>query len=214
MNILLVAGGSPDDWPQFEPTAFDYFVGIDRGSLYILKQGWSLDLAVGDFDSLTSTEYQQIQKKAKELVQAQAEKDDTDTQLALALTVEKFPESEITIIGATGGRLDHFLANLWLPMEPRFQPFAHQIKLRNHQNSIAYYLPGSYVVEKEEGMDYLAYCCLTPVKKLTLTKSKYTLDQVDVKVPTSYASNEFVGTTAEFSFDAGIIAVIQSCDGK
>ncbi|MBO0441054.1 thiamine diphosphokinase [Candidatus Enterococcus ikei] len=214
MKILLVAGGSPEEWPQLNSEDFDYIVGIDRGSLYTLEHGWSLDLAVGDFDSLTNDEQQTVQKQAKELVQAQAEKDDTDTQLALALAVQKFPKSEITIIGATGGRLDHFLANLWLPLEPRFQDFAHQIKVKDHQNSIAYYLPGDYVVKKEARMDYLAYCCLTPVKNLTLAESKYTLEHVDVAIPTSYASNEFVGETAEFSFDAGMIAVIQSRDNK
>lgn len=214
MNILLVAGGSPDEWPQFDSEEFDYFVGIDRGSLYIVKQAWPLDLAIGDFDSLTQDEQQLIQTKAKELIRAQAEKDDTDTQLALALTIKKIPNAKITIIGATGGRIDHFLANLWLPLEPRFQEFARQIKIKDHQNSIAYYLPGSYVVKKEEGMDYLAYCCLTPIENLTLTESKYTLDHVDVAIPTSYASNEFVGATASFSFKSGMIAVIQSCDGK
>ncbi|MBM7687369.1 thiamine diphosphokinase [Enterococcus ureilyticus] len=212
MNILLVAGGSPDKWPQLNAKDFDYFVGIDRGSLYIVEQGWSLDIAVGDFDSLTIEEQQLIQKHAKEVKKAQVEKDDTDTQLALALTFKKFPEAEITIIGATGGRLDHFLANLWLPLEPRFQAFVQQIKLKDQQNSISYYMPGKYRVEKEAEMNYLAYCCLTPVEQLTLLDSKYTLDHVDVVVPTSYASNEFVGTTATFSFASGMVAVIQSTD--
>ncbi|OJG26614.1 thiamine pyrophosphokinase [Enterococcus caccae] len=207
-----MAGGSPDEWPEFSSADFDYFVGIDRGSLYIVERDWPLDLAVGDFDSLTMDEQQRIQEKAKELKRAQAEKDDTDTQLALGLAIQSFPESEIMLIGATGGRLDHFLANLWLPLEPRFQDFAHQIKVKDHQNSIAYYLPGEYVVKKEASMDYLAYCCLTPIKNLTLTKSKYTLDHVNVVIPTSYASNEFVGETATFSFDTGMIAVIQSRD--
>lgn len=212
MKILLVAGGSPDEWPQFDSKAFDYFVGIDRGSLYIVEQDWPLDMAVGDFDSLSEEEQRCIQEKAQKLVQAQAEKDDTDTQLALALVVERFPEGEVTIIGATGGRIDHFLANLWLPLEPRFQEFARHITVKDCQNSISYYLPGRYIVEKEPGMEYLAYCCLTPVQNLTLTESKYTLDHADVAMPTSYASNEFVGNTAGFSFDTGVIAVIQSRD--
>lgn len=214
MNILLVAGGSPDTWPKLSVVDFDYFVGIDRGSLYIVEKGWPLNLAVGDFDSLTKEEQRTVQKQAQKLIQAQAEKEDTDTQLALAWTIKNFPDADITIIGATGGRLDHFLANLWLPLEPRFQNVAHQIKLKDHQNSIAYYLPGDYVVKKEVGMDYLAYCCLTPVTNLTLAESKYILDHVDVEVPTSYASNEFIGENASLSFDTGMIAVIQSCDNK
>lgn len=212
MNVLLVAGGDPKNWPDVHPTAFDYFVGIDHGSVNLLKAGMPLDLAVGDFDSLTSEEYQLVKKTAKDFLQAPAEKDDTDTQLALQKAVEKFPTATLTIIGATGGRLDHFLANLWLPMEPRFQPFIQQIKLLDQQNRISYYLPGTYTVTKEPEMKYLAYCCLTPVNQLTLKRSKYLLDNQHVPYPISYASNEFVEETADFSFDTGIIAVIQSKD--
>ncbi|MEI5994163.1 thiamine diphosphokinase [Candidatus Enterococcus mansonii] len=212
MNLLLVAGGTPDAWPQVNSADFDYFVGVDRGSLFILEKGWPLHLAVGDFDSLTEDERQLVQRKAEELKQAQAEKDDTDTQLALALALEKFPNAKVTMIGTTGGRLDHFLSNLWLPLEPRFRPFAGQLIVKDDQNSISYYLPGSYVLKKEADMRYLAYCCLTPVTNLTLTESKYTLNQADVDRPISYASNEFVGETASFSFDTGLIAVIQSRD--
>ena len=212
MNILLVAGGSPKEWPQFSIEQFDFIIGIDRGSLYSLERGWKLDLAVGDFDSLRQEEFERVKKEVREIEQAQAEKDFTDTQLALMRAFEKFPEAEMTIIGATGGRADHFLSNLWLPLEPEFQAFASQIQLKDRQNSITYYGPGSYSIAKEVGMTYLAYCCLTPVNNLTLTESKYTLDHVDVPIPTSYASNEFVGNSASFSFDSGMIAVIQSRD--
>lgn len=212
MNILLVAGGKPKDWPLIDEQIYDYFVGIDRGSLYILEAGWPLDLAVGDFDSLSKKEFEKISHQSKELLKAQAEKDDTDTQLALALTLKKFPKAEVKIIGATGGRLDHFLSNLWLPLDARFQPFARQISLLDNQNTIQFYLPGSYLITKEAGMKYLAYICLTPIENLSLVKSKYTLKNQRVDRPISYSSNEFVGETAEFSFDEGLIAVIQSKD--
>lgn len=61
-------------------------------------------------------------------------------------------------------------------------------------------------------MKYLAYCCLTPVSALTLKGSKYVLENKAVEYPTSYASNEFLSDTAEFSFSDGMIAVIQSKD--
>lgn len=212
MNILLVAGGSKKDWPQIDFSDYAFFVGVDRGGLLLLKEGQSLDLAVGDFDSLSQEERLLVEKEAKRSQTSQAEKDDTDTQLALEETLKLFPKASITIVGATGGRLDHFLANLWLPMEARFQPFIRQIVLKDEQNTISYYLPGEYTVKREADKKYLAYCCLTPVENLTLKDSKYLLDRQQVPVPTSYASNEFVGETAMFSFDSGVIAVIQSKD--
>lgn len=212
MKILVVAGGSPEYWPELTIDAYDLCVGVDRGSLYMLEQGWSLPLAIGDFDSLTEVERTYVTSQAKEVVPSKAEKDDTDTQLALMVVFERWPQAEVTLIGATGGRLDHLLANIWLGLEPRFQEFAAQITIADRQNVLAYYFPGDYTVAKVAGMKYLAYCCLTPVHNLTLKKSKYLLNHVEVAVPTAYASNEFVGEDADFSFDSGVIAVIQSKD--
>lgn len=212
MNILLVAGGSQQTWPQIDFSEYDTFVGVDRGGLLLLEAGLPLDLAVGDFDSLSEEEFLRVKKEAKRTRTSPAEKDDTDTQLALEEALTIFPEAMITIVGATGGRLDHFLANLWLPMEERFRPFIRQIVLKDEQNTISYYLPGDYTVMREADKKYLAYCCLTPVENLTLKESKYLLNQQHVPVPTSYASNEFIGDTAIFSFDSGMIAVIQSKD--
>ncbi|WP_321387044.1 thiamine diphosphokinase [uncultured Enterococcus sp.] len=212
MNILLVAGGSRKTWPQLDFSEYDIFVGVDRGGLLLLKEGQPLDIAVGDFDSLSKEERVLVEAKAQRIHTSPAEKDDTDTQLALEEALRCFPEAMVTVIGATGGRLDHFLANLWLPMEERFQSFVRQIVLKDQQNTISYYLPGDYTVIREADKKYLAYCCLTPVESLTLKESKYLLTHQQVSVPTSYASNEFVGDTAAFSFTSGMIAVIQSKD--
>lgn len=212
MKILLVAGGKTKLWPSIKVKDFDYFVGVDKGAIYLLEQGWPLHLAVGDFDSIFEQELQRIHHHTKNIVKAEAEKDDTDTQLALAETFKQFPKAEVTIIGASGGRLDHFFANFWLPLEPRFQPFIQQIIFSDYQNSVRFYLPGEYTVLKEVDKKYLAYVCLTPVSELTLRESKYLLDKEEVKVPTSYASNEFLASKAKFSFKEGIVAVVQSKD--
>ena len=212
MKILLAAGGNPENWPQPLLTKYDAYVGIDRGALYLLQAGYPVDLAVGEFDSLSNEEQEEVFAKAKEYARSPAEKDDTDTQLGILKTFERYPQAEVTLIGATGGRLDHLLANLWLGLEPRFKPFAHQLIIRDRQNYLAYYLPGKHIVRQVPSMKYLAYCCLTPVSALTLKGSKYVLENKAVEYPTSYASNEFLSDTAEFSFSDGMIAVIQSKD--
>ena len=210
MRILLAAGGRSETWPDL--INYDVFVGIDRGAFYLFNAGFPLTLAIGDFDSLTPEELVQVKTQAEAFIQAPPEKDDTDTQLALAETLKRYPTAAIDLIGVTGGRLDHLLANLWLVLEPRFQHYAANIRLLDRQNSIRFYLPGSHLITHEKGMNYLAYCCLTPVVNLTLRDSKYVLNNMDVSYPTSYASNEFVTETAAFSFDEGVIAVIQSRD--
>ncbi|MGM0214656.1 thiamine diphosphokinase [Enterococcus sp. AZ109] len=212
MRILLVAGGSPHQWPKFHVEDFDLFVGIDRGNLYLLNAGICPDLAVGDFDSLTEDEQRKVFHSVDEISQSPAEKDDTDTQLALSKVFERYPEADVTIIGATGGRLDHLLANIWLGLEPRFEPYLKQFQLKDKTNTVSYLAAGSHKVFQEKDMKYLGYCCLTPIKELTLRNVKYPLTNSDILQPTSLASNEFLVGEAEISFTCGTIAVIQSRD--
>ena len=70
-------------------------------------------LAVGDFDSVSRSELEMIQSATKDCMIAPAEKDDTDTELALKITFQLYPEAEVTIFGAFGGRIDHMLSNIF-----------------------------------------------------------------------------------------------------
>ena len=101
-KIALFVGGELD----WFTTDFDYFVGVDRACLYLLELGLPLDLAVGDFDSVSELELDVIQSTAKSCKKASAEKNDTDTELALKLIFQAYPEAEVTIFGAFGGRID------------------------------------------------------------------------------------------------------------
>ncbi|MDN6641289.1 MAG: thiamine diphosphokinase [Tetragenococcus sp.] len=211
MNVLLAAGGPVSKWPNLKDH-YDLYVGIDRGAFFLKQKGLPLNIAIGDFDSLNTQERANIFKSVEKTVTSSAEKDNTDTQLALEFILKEHPEAKITMVGSTGGRIDHFLANFWMVLEPRFCKYSQNICLQDNQNSISFLLPGEHTVIKEEDKRYLAYCCLTPVADLTLAKSKYTLNKQQVLYPTSYASNEFISDYAEVSFSKGIIAVIQSKD--
>ena len=116
-RVAVFAGGDRGHYR----TDFDSFVGVDRGSLWVLEKKLPLALAVGDFDSVTEEERQVIQKRAQHFVQARPEKDDTDLELALLTIFEQNPQAEVTIFGALGGRIDHMLANVFLPSIPSWR---------------------------------------------------------------------------------------------
>ena len=97
-------------------------------------------------------------------------------------------------------------------MEPRYRQFAPKIRFIDRQNTITFYAPGSYEITKEPDKKYLAFVTLEQVNNLTLPDEKYNLQGKNVTRPISYASNEFVGDTGHFSFDSGMVAVIQSKD--
>ena len=69
-KVVLVAGGQLEELPSDA----DVWVGVDRGSLHLIEQGIVPDLAVGDFDSVSSQEFELVQRKAKEVLRAQPEK--------------------------------------------------------------------------------------------------------------------------------------------
>lgn len=215
MKVLnLLVGGPIDLWPDDLKAGRikGNWIGIDRGNLHLIDMGIDPLVAIGDFDSLKPEELQLVKEHIHDIRQSIPEKDDTDTQLGLKVAIEEHHADRLDIYGATGGRLDHFLANLWMVLEPRFKKYAPKIRLLDRQNTITFFLPGEYEIVKEPDKKYLAFVALTPMAHLTLFDEKYKLHDYQVKRPISLASNEFVGETARFKFASGVMCVIQSKD--
>ncbi|WP_056996238.1 thiamine diphosphokinase [Secundilactobacillus collinoides] len=213
-HLNLLVGGPTSEWPE-QLTAGKVsgdWIGVDRGTLRLLNMGVTPLVAIGDFDSLSADELKRVKTAIGDIRQAIPEKDETDTELAVTVALKEYQYDRLDIYGATGGRLDHFLANLWLVLKPRYRDFAPQIRFIDRTNTITFFLPGDYIIDKEADKKYLAFVPLEKVDGLTLVDEKYTLDHEDVPYPISYASNEFVGQTGKFSFDSGLLAVIQSRD--
>lgn len=176
-----------------------------------MKRGIQPVMVVGDFDSIDAAELQTVKDALVGAVVVKPDQDHTDTQLAIKSIFEQLQPDEVHLYGATGGRLDHLLANMWLVLDPVFRQWAPQIKLIDKQNSVRFFLPGDYQITKEADKRYLAFVPLMPMH-LTLPDEKYQLDAAYNAYPISWASNEFSGNTGHFSFDAGVLAVIQSRD--
>lgn len=214
-RVNLLAGGPVDQWaPELATitTVPGKWITADRGTLRLLQQGVTPTVAVGDFDSITPAEKEQVLAAVSDIRSVQAEKDETDTQLALSIAFEELQADRVVVYGATGGRIDHFLANLFMPVEERFRTVLNRIEMRDRQNTIQFYTPGTYELTKESDKKYLAFVPLVPTTDLNLVDEKYLLAHFDTTVPISWASNEFIGKKAHFNFKTGIVAVIQSKD--
>lgn len=212
--VILVAGGPENLWPKLPESRRNLrWIGIDRGAWRLLKQGIIPDLAVGDFDSLSGNEQSELFGNVEDVMKVLPEKDLTDTELALKVALERYPQAEkYQLIGGTGGRLDHLLANLFLVYQPCFSSLVERFELIDRWNTVRFYRPGKYIVMKEEEKEYLTFLCMTPVDQLTLSNVKYPLVEKNFTVPISLTSNEFLDEHAEFSFNSGLVAVIQSKD--
>ena len=206
-KIAVFAGGRLSDFS----TDFELFVGVDRGSLFLLKNQLPLDLAVGDFDSVSKEELQIIQEKAGDFVKAAPEKDDTDTELALKAIFSKYPHAQVTIFGAFGGRIDHMMSNLFLPSAPELAPFMRQITLRDEQNTVQFYPAGSNQVLPEKEMIYVSFMADGDAD-LTIKGAKYELDASNFFKKKIYSSNEFLDQPITVTLKSGYLIVIQSKD--
>ncbi len=106
----VIVSGSPEydiDFLKANLRSDDFVICADAGADRILTTGRIPDLLVGDFDSSKSCGV----FKNVETVKLPVMKDDTDTQHCAEIAVER-GYKEILLLCATGGRLDHTLANL------------------------------------------------------------------------------------------------------
>lgn len=200
--VNLLVGGPTANYPADLTTIPGPWVGADRGALRLVKRGIQPVMVVGDFDSIDAAELQTVKDALVGAIVVKPDQDHTDTQLAIKSIFEQLQPDAVHLYGATGGRLDHLLANMWLVLDPVFRQWAPQIKLIDKQNSVQFFLPGDYQITKEADKRYLAFVPLMPMH-LTLPDEKYQLDAAYNAYPISWASNEFSGNTGHFSFDAG-----------
>lgn len=220
-QAIVICGGAPNPALDVLTNKIDikttFFIGVDRGALFLLQAGLPLSLAVGDFDSVNPLEFMQVKEAAGEILQSMPEKDDTDMELTLQAIVEgsyQAPQAvPIYLIGGLGepaGRIDHLLANLYLVYQPRYHQLINQLRFIERHHDMRFYQPGIHTLKNQPGTEYLSVITLTPVEGLEIKGAKYTLDSTDLDIPRAYISNEFktLNESAQLSFSKGLIAVM------
>ncbi|WP_203362268.1 thiamine diphosphokinase [Bacillus sp. REN10] len=218
MRIAVVASGPETELVDLQTyhTEDTIFVGVDRGTMYLLERGITPKVAIGDFDSVTEAEWQKIESGvgSDHIHRFPAEKDETDLELAILWAIKQQPET-IIILGATGGRLDHFFGTISLLMNKEIISSATKIEIMDKQNVVSLYGPGTYTVFEDPGKKYFSFFAITSqVTHFTLKGFKYPLSDHTVKPgSTLYVSNELGQESGTFSFSSGILMMIRSSDG-
>lgn len=212
-SLVHIVLGSPEMDVSFESLAEGKVIGVDGGALLCLKANIQLDVALGDFDSISPVQLARVKESTETVVQYKAEKDDTDAEIALAKAEELYEPDKIIVHNWSGGRLDHLMSILMIPLQPRFKYILPKIEFINKTNRICYFLPGSHIIHKDQNKKYCSVIGMTPLGQLSLNEGfKYQLNKVDYSYPAALVSNELVTDTAKLTFDSGVIAFIQSKD--
>ena len=180
----------------------DFVIGVDRAAYWLIQQGRTPDVAIGDFDSVTPDELSIIEQSVKTILRFPPEKNETDMELALKYADGLHPK-EVLIFGATGNRLDHTLTNLFL--------------IQNHvlideYNRIRFVGRGKTVIERSS-YRYISILPYTKSITLSLSGFRYDLEKITLVRGTSRGvSNEIVGKQGEITLFSGKAWIIESND--
>lgn len=214
-KFLIISGGSildsfAKEWiGQYQP---EYKIVADSGMEFMRRVELVPDMIIGDFDSVrpeTLTYFKEQQGIVwKELNPV---KDDTDTEFAIRQAIE-LGAKEITVLGATGTRLDHVLGNvalLGIGLKEQVN-----IQLVDAYNRIRMIDKSMKLAKTEQ---FGSVVSLIPyageVKGVTLKGFKYPLENYLMGCFSSLGiSNEIVENEAEIHFEDGILIVIEARD--
>lgn len=222
MKAIALLGGPKEDWPQSLAAKIKkaqkkgtLIMASDRGSLFLLELGIVPDVALGDYDSLSYIERQKVEKEVKDMRYSNPIKDFTDSEMLFYAAFIDYKVDDLTVYGATGGRLDHFFVNMYAILKAPFNRFKEQIKFIDKQNIICFFGNGKHTIAYNPDYKYLGIGALTAVRDLSIKNAKYNLEPINLSVPTMYSSNEYLNKQAiEISCTVGTLIVINSRDKK
>ena len=222
---LIVTGGrvNIDFIREYIRTlSYDKVFAVDKGLEAVDKLEITPDVIIGDFDSVKRSILDKYNEKiaSKSIDTVKIEhptmKDDSDTELAVKNAIDSGAK-KITIIGATGSRMDHVLANLSLlikmseaGIEGDIVDETNRIRLlssRSGRNEI--------VIEKEN--QFGKYVSLIPIEKavyhVTMEGMLYPLYDSTLMWGNSLTiSNEINEKTARIRVGDGTVLLIESRD--
>ena len=199
-TALVITGGycNVDTVRRVLPVDVDLTIAADSGYATAQKLGITPDITMGDFDS-----YRDALPTGMNVLRVACEKDVTDTMLACEYAKEHGCRY-ITIIGGTGGRIDHSLSNVLYLEGLRKEGV--RVKLTDGENTVQMILDETVTVQNDGG--YFSVFALDTCV-VTQTGCKYPLDRAQLIRQMPYAvSNEVVGEYATVSVEGIAILVL------
>ena len=121
MTVLIFANGELSEGPWIQPYIQDAsaIIAADGGAVHLQNLGLTPDWLIGDLDSVGDELVDTLVQAGVHVNRHRLDKDETDLELSLLFAHRNF-DKPILVLGATGGRIDHSLANLMLLSHPDF----------------------------------------------------------------------------------------------
>lgn len=176
-------------------------IGVDKGCLYLIKNNFKIDVAIGDFDSVTKKEFELIRNNSKKLIKLNPIKDDTDFEHTLNYVKEN-KYTDVDVYGVLNGRKDHEILNLKLLYLSDLN-----ITFYDSKNKIFKLEKGEYKIRKDS---YKYFSLLTfDSCRLDLDKVKYPLHNKEITYKDNYTtSNEILDDYCLINIKQGKLLII------
>lgn len=216
MKTCLIITGGRMDLPFagafLKNRSFDCVIAVDGGLEAAAALKLQPQAVVGDFDTVDQELLEQYRNLPDILWDVhKPEKDETDTELAIN-TALALGCTSLTLLGATGGRMDHTIGNLHL-LYPCLKKGIEACMI-DQKNRISLLDRGRSFCRASQWGTYISFLPLTEqVHGITLTGFKYPLINRDIEIGTSLCiSNELTGETGELEFLDGVLICVESHD--
>lgn len=212
---IIVSGGTINEkfaLAQIEKCKDRLIIGVDKGVEFLYRNGICPDYIVGDFDSLPPEIVRYYVEETNVPVRKfNPVKDASDTEIGVRMALE-LGCGEMKLLGATGTRLDHVLANIQILAIPHREGVHAEIIDPNNR---------IYLIEKEAVLSkkemYGNYFSVFPlggcVENFSIEGAKYPLSNHTLCPYDSLCvSNEAKEEKVKITFPKGTVILMETCD--
>src|SRR5436190_1419956 len=184
-------------------------VAADSGADHALALGLRVDLAVGDFDSISPAGLEALERDGVRLERHPAAKDATDLELALDAALG-FEPRRIVVVGTGGGRLDHLLGELLLLGARAYAGVELDALVGPGQVHV---VRGERMLHGEEGELVSLVALNGPARGVTTEGLLYPLRDETLDAGSSRGiSNAFAAREARIAVDDGVLVAVRPGD--
>lgn len=181
----------------------DYIICADSGYDCLKNTDFTCDLIIGDFDSLNSP-----LPKGIEHISLPVEKDVTDSDFAVDEAIRR-GFSDILLLGATGGRLEHTYANLLLIS--RCAERGVHAKIIDSRHTVQCVKNSELTVKGKENQQISIFAVGKTAKGVSLSGFHYTVTDYSLTALDSLGiSNDIVEGFGVISVKDGTLMVIET----
>lgn len=174
-------------------------VGVEHGAYALIRNHHSLVCAIGDFDSISDSQYKLIEDNVSNIIKVSSIKDESDSELAVLWCIQN-GYTRIHVYGALDERLDHQHINCLLAYK---YP---QVILYNDMNRIQAYEEGEHCIERED-FNYFSIFAYFPAN-ISLIGFKYPLNHYDLRIDElKTVSNQWIKKDATLHVHQGKVLV-------